>query len=111
MTERFPVRNVVIAVLFLVIVIWAGNQLVAYLADQGTEPVPEEPAPITQPVEEDKSPVEEEEEEEEETPAPPAEGLEMDIRTLQDQECWLEVIVDGNKNIQDLWPGERKKII
>ncbi|HHW60373.1 MAG TPA: helix-turn-helix domain-containing protein [Syntrophomonadaceae bacterium] len=108
MTERFPVRNVVIAVLFLVIVIWAGNQLVAYLADQGTEPVPEEPAPITQPVEEDKSPVEEEEEEEEETPAP-AEGLEMDIRTLQDQECWLEVIVDGKQEYSGLMARGEKK--
>lgn len=103
-TERFPLRNIVIAVLFLVIVIWAGNQLVAYLADSGTEPAPEDPAPITQPVEEDKTPVEDEEEVPDRV-----EGLEMDVQTVKNQECWLEVIVDGKQEYSGLMSKGEKK--
>jgi transcriptional regulator with XRE-family HTH domain len=83
-TERkinLPVKNILIAAIFLIMAIWAGSQLVDYIS--GRVQKAENPAPppaVNQPVKNEPA-------------QPAARDLSMVIEAKQ--KCWLEVWADG----------------
>ncbi len=89
----FPVRNIFIAILFLIIVIWSGIFLVNYLTSQyeATHPSPAaSEAPIS-------------------TPAEPAvQGINLELAASE--ACWLRITVDDQPMMEEtLQPGESRQ--
>ncbi len=89
--NKMPVRNIMIAAMFLIIAIWAGNYLVGYISREISQDNTPKPSVVDKNT--NKPPVEE--------PAPPAPQvnatLKMLVKVKPQQKCWMQVRVDGEE--------------
>lgn len=94
--SSFNLKKILTAGLFLVLVIWMGNSLVGYFANQGTkEPAVPNPSVTEQPKENVKQP----------------KAVIKQAKVVIDatQKCWLSVTVDDQKQYEGtLLPGQTK---
>lgn len=95
-----PVKNIMAAVLFLIVIIWTGSLISDFIAQKGTEqpPASQEPAGINNtPDQTDNTPAQ--------VAAP--EGLVLQVAARQ--KCWLQVKVDGTDQYTGIMQaGENK---
>jgi cytoskeleton protein RodZ len=94
---RFSLKNLAIAAVFLVVVIWLGNTLVGYLTREG------------KPSDQVKPPVVEETQKQ---PSQPAVVKQAKVSITSVQKCWLQVKVDDVVQFEGIMqPGEQKDFI
>ena len=79
---KLPVKNILVAIIFLAVVIWTGGLLVNYIAQQGTK----QPPPDIQNTEMGSN-----------QPGNQNKIDELVLRVDARQNCWLQVIVDGQE--------------
>lgn len=85
---RFPIKNILAAIVFFLLVVWAGSYLVGYFSDQISEKDKNKTPPSTSDVAK--------EEPKREAPVPTvAKKLSMTVQAKQ--LCWLQVWVDGEQ--------------
>lgn len=100
---KVPVKNIIAAALFLVIVLWAGNWVAAYIAERGTAqpPVAQEPAVNTSDTNtpSDNNPA---------VQQPASDKLVLAISARQN--CWLLIAVDGTTQFTGILPAGESKI-
>ncbi len=84
--NKLPWKNVAAGIIFLVLVIWVGNYLAAYIGERGTKNVlpPSEVKQNAQQQVKQSSP---------KTPAKQTEGVKLEIKAVKN--CWLQIAVDG----------------
>lgn len=92
--ERMPVKNLFFAIAFLLLAIWVGNYLVAYISnginrqEAGKEPAVNEKNNVPQ-----QNPATTPE------PQPASDTLDMVVKVKPGQRCWVLVRVDGEEKI------------
>jgi len=77
---KIPIKNIMAAAIFLLIALWAGNWVSAYIAQQGVAPPPtvvQEPSTVKNP------------------PVQPAVSDKLILAITARQKCWLQVSADG----------------
>lgn len=82
-------KNVVVALVFLLVVIWVGDYLIAYFTKEHSSP----PNNINQPIVEQPIVEEEKPKKDEKKPNEIKSGVEIII--VAEQNCWLNVVVDN----------------
>jgi len=82
---KIPIKNIIAAAMFLLIALWAGNWVSAYIAQQGAShpPTVQEPAVVNNPPANDNPSLE------------PAAPEKLALAIVARQRCWLLVKVDG----------------
>lgn len=93
----FPLRNIVAGLVFLIIVIWGGKSLVAYISHLAVEEPPISPPSVVQPNEKQVDDTEMQKNISERE-----EKISLIIRAKADQRCWLEVSVDGEQEYSSM---------
>lgn len=97
---NFNLKNILAAAIFLVLVIWAGNSLVGYFANQGIdEQTPPSPPTVT-----------EQQPQENVKPSHPQVVVKQaEVVITATQRCWLRVVVDDQQQYEGtLLPGQTK---
>ncbi len=85
-------KNVIVAIVFLAVVIWAGDYLITYFTKDHTLP-PNSGTPIVEP-DNPGGETPDNEEPDNDVKAPPEEvGVEIIVEATQ--KCWLNIVVDG----------------
>ena len=94
------VKNVLAAVIFLILAIWAGNFLVSYFAGQN---IVEQP-PVKPPAVQSQEPAAQEPGNIAATPE------KVDLTIIATQECWMEVVIDGANSFTGFIKAGEEKI-
>ncbi|MEA4925566.1 MAG: DUF4115 domain-containing protein [Syntrophomonadaceae bacterium] len=100
---KLPVKNIIAAALFLVIVFWTGNWITGYIAERGVTqpPAVQEPADVNPPepnVPPENSPA---------VQPPVSDKLVLAISARQN--CWLLITVDGSVQFTGIIPSGESK--
>jgi len=84
--NKIPVRNIMIAAVFLIIAIWAGNYLVGYIASQISQDNTPKPSVVDKNTNKP-------------APATPQvrDTIKMLVKVKPQQKCWMQVRVDGEE--------------
>lgn len=97
--NRFKVKNLVVAIAFVVIVVWLGNWLVGYLANRGIEQSDRSKPPVA----DQRNPIQ--------TPAPSGKNAikQTTLSISSNEKCWIRVVVDDVEQFQGfMLAGEQK---
>jgi hypothetical protein len=90
---KLPIKNIIAGVLFFIIVVWAGDYMVAYISDWSVTRPPVVNDPVIVPPKDIEKPI--------------SDKLIMDIEARQ--RCWLQVQVDGEQQYSAIMAvGEKK---
>ncbi|MBO8158551.1 RodZ domain-containing protein [Thermosyntropha sp.] len=100
---QFSVKNILAGIIFLIIAIWIGNYIADYFAGKAQEGNKNISPP---PVVERENPVKEKEQIKEQ-PKPVYTGVNLVIKA--NQNCWLNVKVDGNEVFRAVLPAGESK--
>ena len=92
---NIPVKNIIAAALFLLIVIWAGDFMVAYIAQKGAA----QPPSVQQP----------EVKQSQEAPQPPTTPAKLIMVVEARQNCWLQIQIDGQQHYTGIITAGDKK--
>lgn len=109
MAAPLPWRNIAVALIFLIVAIWAGKYIVSYLTNHNTsiDSQPNRP-PVSEPAPQNEGKTDVKQKEAEQTPAKVS-GLNLEVQTYDGQSCWLMVTVDGQTVFNaTLDPGDKK---
>lgn len=98
--NKIPVKNIITAAIFLIIVIWAGNYLVGYISDLVNDQNPARPPVVdkNKPDKQNPAPVQ-----------PAADQLKMTVKVKPDQKCWVLVRVDGEEKLSQTLTGNQEQ--
>jgi len=96
--RKIPWRNVVYGVVFLMIVLWAGNYLAGIITDNGVK------NNTPQIVDKQKEPAKPAEKTTENKP----QGVKLEVKVIQN--CWLNIIVDGVSQYTGIVPAGENRI-
>ncbi|MDD3267746.1 MAG: DUF4115 domain-containing protein [Syntrophomonadaceae bacterium] len=100
--NRIPWKNVVAGIIFLLLVIWAGNYLAGVISERGIRNI--FPQSDTKPnVQHPKQP-------QDKTTASQEQGVQLDIKAIK--KCWLHIVVDGVSQYEGiLVAGEERSFV
>lgn len=104
MLNKLPVKNIALAVIFLLIAIWAGNYLIGYINDlvsrnNTNQPKPKVVEKQTKPTEKNPAVV----------PPKTNDKVNMTVKIKPDQKAWIQVRVDGEEKLAGILTGGQQQ--